>query len=327
MKVKHLLHCHLIVPADRLRVQAASQPLPALKKLLNWSLPSVIASTAPQAWLCQQFGVVQQHDYPTAPLAALGAGLNPGGDYWLHADPVYVHLLRDRIILTDESFADMGPDEAESVIATLNRHFAGQGMEFVAAGKRWFLRLQSSPDITTSSRESALNADIQQYLPTGPEAMHWHRCLNEIQMLLHDHPVNQAREQRDALPINSLWLSGGGVLPPVQAKPYAEIWTNDALLAGLAAASACRLLPAPISAEVWLVQAQAEGAVLLAPEFVDDLDSDWFAPLAGALKEGRLQSLTLHVTAPNQVQSLTIPRTQCWKFWRRTNPLDFAIHD
>lgn len=327
MKVKHLLHCHLVVPADRLRALAAVQPLPTLKKLLNWSLPPVISKTGIREWHCQQFEVAPQRDYPTASLAALGADLGPGRDYWLHADPVYVHLLRDRIILTDETFADLGSDDAQAIVTTLNRHFAGQEMAFLAVGKHWYLRLQSSPDIGTSPREAALNADIQQHLPTGPDARRWHQCLNEIQMLLHDHPVNQAREHRGALPINSLWLSGGGVLPPVQAKPFAEIWTSDALLAGLAAASACSRFPAPVAAESWLEQAHAEGAVLLVPEPGGDFEQDWFAPLANALKAGRLQSLVLHVTTPGQVQSLVIPRTQCWKFWRRANPLDFAIHD
>jgi hypothetical protein len=256
----------------------------------------------------------------------MGAGVNPGDDYWLHADPVYVHLLRDRIILTDETFADLTADETAAILDTLNQHFAGQGMKFIAAGKHCYLRLQSPAGITTSSREEALNADIQQHLPTGPESRLWHQRLNEVQMLLHDHPVNQAREQRDALPVNSLWISGGGVLPTVQTSPFTGIWANDALAAGLAAASACPLFPAPDSANAWLAQ-QPKGEAMVVPVADDDLEQDWFTPLVQALKSGQLQSLTLHLTEPRQVQSLVIPRAQCWKFWRRTQPLDFAIHD
>jgi hypothetical protein len=325
MKVKHLLHCHLKLSMRQLRMLAAAQPLPALKKLLSWALPATLLQTGAEGWLCQQFGVAQQH-IPTAALAALGAGVNPGSDYWLHADPVYVHLLRDRIILTDEAFADLTADEIAAILDTLNQHFAGQGMEFIAAGKHCYLRLQSPAEITTSFREEALNADIQQHLPTGPESRLWHQRLNEVQMLLHDHPVNQAREQRDALPVNSLWISGGGVLPTVQASPFTGIWANDALAAGLAVASACPMFPAPDSADAWLAQ-HPKGDALVVPDAADDLEQEWFVPLTQALKSGHLQSLTLHLTEPRQVQSLFIPRTQCWKFWCRAQPLDFAIHD
>ena len=36
------------------------------------------------------------------------------------------------------------------------------------------------------------------------------KLLNEIQMFMHQHPVNQQRIQRGTLPINSLWFWGGG---------------------------------------------------------------------------------------------------------------------
>jgi len=42
--------------------------------------------------------------------------------------------------------------------------------------------------------------------PKGVEALHWHQLFNEIQMLLFSHPVNEAREVRGELPVNSVWL-------------------------------------------------------------------------------------------------------------------------
>ena len=34
--------------------------------------------------------------------------------------------------------------------------------------------------------------------------------LNEVQMLLHDHPLNQTREARRQRPLNAVWISGCG---------------------------------------------------------------------------------------------------------------------
>lgn len=328
MKVKHLLHCHLLLSTSHLRTTAAAKPLPALKKLLDWSLPPVVTQEGVEGWLCRQFGVARQRDWPTASLAALGAGLNAATGNWLHADPVYLLLLRNRIVLTEEAFSDLTSLEAEALTAILNQHFSADGLEFFAPHhNRWYLCLADAAQINTSSRGQASGADIQQHLPAGPEAMCWHQRLNEMQMLLHEHPVNQAREQHDAMPINSLWLWGGGLLPRNISSPYTGIWSEDVLLMGLAKAAGCRLSRQPASAEAWLEQTLDAGEHLITLEATSDLEPEWFKPMATALNNGQLQSLTLHLTAPHQVQSLSIPRTQCWKFWRRTNPLEFEIHD
>jgi hypothetical protein len=47
-------------------------------------------------------------------------------------------------------------------------------------------------------------------------------------MLLHTHPINDAREARGALPVNSFWLSGTGVLPPALGNT-AEPTVDDRL--------------------------------------------------------------------------------------------------
>jgi len=328
MKVKHLLHCHLQLPLGQLRVLAADKSMPALKKLLAWSLSPVVTADGVEGWLCRQFGVARQHDWPTAPLAALGDGLDGGTGYWLHADPVYVHLLRDRIVLTDDTFADLTTAEAEAMTGTLNQYFSADELEFSAPRQNhWYLRLMDVANINTCSRENASGADIQQHLPSGPDSLRWRQRLNEAQMLLHEHPVNQAREQLGALPVNSLWLWGGGVLPQGLSSPFVEVSTDDALLMGLAKAAGCPASPQPASAGEWLAQSHLPGAHLIKLDVANNLENDWFKPLATALQNKQLESLTLHLAAPGQVQSFPILRTQCWKFWRRASPLILDTHD
>lgn len=327
MKVKHLLQSHLLLPASQLRTIVAANPLPALRKLLNWSSSPIVTQEGAEGWLCQQFGVARQLDWPTASLAALSDGLDTETGYWLHADPIYVHLLRDRIVLTDEIFTDLTPAETESIIGTLNQYFFEYGLEFFApCQNRWYLRLADTAMINTCSRAEAISANIQQYLPTGPESTRWRQCLNEVQMLLHEHPINQAREQRGALPVNSVWLWGGGILPQGLSSPFVGAWSNDALVRGLAEASGCPAFSQPVSAAEWLAQAPETGAHLIAPDAARDLEQDWFMPMAAALKNNQLESVTLHLASPGQVQSLFISRSQCWKFWRRANPLEFKIN-
>jgi hypothetical protein len=51
------------------------------------------------------------------------------------------------------------------------------------------------------------------WIPSSAQASRLRRLQNEMQMLLYTHPVNDARLQRGAVPINSFWLSGTGALP------------------------------------------------------------------------------------------------------------------
>jgi len=45
-------------------------------------------------------------------------------------------------------------------------------------------------------------------MPQGTDAMRCQAILNQVQMLLHEHPVNQMREVVEQVPVNSIWLSG-----------------------------------------------------------------------------------------------------------------------
>ena len=54
-------------------------------------------------------------------------------------------------------------------------------------------------------------------LPTGEDGQAGARHLLEAQMVLHASAVNERRESRGALPVNSLWLWGGGSAPLVRS--------------------------------------------------------------------------------------------------------------
>jgi len=61
-----------------------------------------------------------------------------------------------------------------------------------------------------------IGRNVDAWLPRQPEAKRLRRLQNEVQMLLHRHPVNAAREAAGALAVNSFWLSGCGRAQPDQ---------------------------------------------------------------------------------------------------------------
>ena len=343
MKVKHLLHCHLLVTGMFPPMAAAAPRLPGLEALLAFSRRREISVGGAEAWLCHAFGVLRQNDWPTAPFAALGDGLAPRGEYWLHADPVHFHLLRDRFTVADCVPFDLTMEETLPLIAALNQHFADDGLQFFAPyANRWYLRLDAPPALKTQPLAQVIGQDVGRLLPQGADAMKWHGWLNEAQMLLRDHPLNLAREQRGELPVNSFWPWGGGVLPQPVSLPFTDVWTDGVLGRGLMQANGREVQFLPPSAREWLEKAPADGAYLIVlddlekadlrgdivnwREALEHLECHWFAPLLESLRHGRVASIHLHLAQRHQVKSFVAERSGIWKsrwnFWRRPKPLE-----
>ncbi|MFA6178609.1 MAG: hypothetical protein WC696_03235, partial [Candidatus Methylopumilus sp.] len=185
----------------------------ALARLLAVGRQQRMAGTV-EASLCQATGVSRQADWPLAPISRLGEGASDAGSgYWLKVDPVHLVLQRDYFSLGPR--LSLSLEESQALLALLNQHFAADGLTFLAASSPdyWYLQLQDDPQISTAELGVAIGRDTTSYMPQGQGAAKWNRLLNEMQMLLHEHPINQARELRGELAANSAWLSGGGVLP------------------------------------------------------------------------------------------------------------------
>ncbi len=213
-----------------------SPVVPVLQTLISRGDAGESRCDDEQAWLCDQFGVPRQADWPSAPIALLGAGMPPGEAFWLSADPVHLQVNRDQLILLAPESLSITDAEAVSLCAALNRHFAPDGLNFMAPEPhRWYLKTARPPRIVTSSLSRAVGKDVDHMLPQGEDRLAWHRIFNEVQMLLHAHPVNEEREQRGALPINSLWFSGGGTLPRARTTFHAIVGSS-ALARGLSKA-------------------------------------------------------------------------------------------
>ncbi|MGE5027780.1 MAG: phosphoglycerate mutase [Betaproteobacteria bacterium] len=338
------MYCHLLIPAlppPPQWIEAGllrDVRLPALETLFARGRKAPLPSGSMEAWLCRTFGIERQYDWPVAAITLLADGGSPASDYWLLADPVHLQLQRDRMVPMGAENLEISADEAASLTAALSHHFAPDGLTFQPTRPgRWHLRLARPARLETQPLEAVIGRDIRNFLPGGPDGKHWHTLLNEIQMLLHSHPVNEQREQRGALPINSVWPWGGGELPLNLAAPYAQVWADNSLARGLALAADISHAGMPATAAEWLQRAapgthlvvlDTLGGALLAGEplyWKDNLlqlEKDWFGPLRQALSFGQLAGLTLHVFAGTSAQAFSASRADLWKIWRRRKPFN-----
>ena len=153
-------------------------------------------------------------------------------------------------------------------------------------------------------------------------------------MLLHGHPVNRAREERNQPLINGLWLWGGGMAPIGAQSPAAGLYGNDPLLRGLARLANAAMASVPEHAGDWLDSADGESDSLVVldtmrydpadgdpsdwAEHVTELEYHWFRFCQRWLQTGKLAALHLY---PGNGRVYTLTSAARWRFWRRIKPL------
>jgi hypothetical protein len=339
------VHLELLIP-DLIAPNAAAAEglvLPALERLLGRALKTVTPPVSADTWLCEAAGLDAelQAAPPSAALALLGEDGEPGTSTWMHADPVHMRVDRDQLLIDTLSAASLNQQDAAAMLATLNEHFAQDGMNFhLTVAQHWYVSIRQSPDATFTPLDEAGGSNADVLRPTGADALAWQRVANEAQMLLHEHPVNIAREARGENAINSVWFWGPGALPLPPQLHFRRIWSDDPVARGLGLLASIPVAAAPLSATHWLEREIAngdEGRYLIVlgalrqaarecgidawRSILADFERLWFQPLLEALRNDRIGMLTLHVLAPHCALSAETIRGDLVKFWRRKRPL------
>jgi hypothetical protein len=334
------MHVTLLVPDlfwPRAEREAyAGLALPALELLLARARRMRFPPLGLEAWLCQAFEIERQQDWPVAPLTLAYDGGETGEDYWLRADPVHFAARGDRLVLFGPEVVRPAREEADALVAALDRHFATDGIAFLAPRpERWYLRAGGTPRICTRELSAAAGAQGEAEPPAGEDGRRWRRLLNEIQMLLHDHPVNAARAARGAPAINGLWLWGGGRRPRVHGRPFSHVAAGDALALALATLSAAQTLSAESGAALCrAADGRAAHALVVAEtpsaRYGDDaawrqalvgIERAWCAPLLAALRARAIEQLAVIALHPRACLRFEVRPADLLRLWRRPRPL------
>jgi hypothetical protein len=311
--------------------------LPSAELLLARATSRRFPSLGTEAWLCQAFEVERQQDWPVAPLTLGLDGGDPGNDYWLRADPVHFAARRDRITLLDAGLLNPRAEDAAEFAALLNRHFTGDQLVFQAPHPaRWYLKVPGTPRLSTHELSLSAGRDVATLMPTGEDSPRWRRVLTEVQMLLHDHTLNQQREARGELPINSIWLWGGGRRPAVSGRHFTHVAASNAALAlALAVRSGAETVPMGDLLAGGPAMASRDTRALIvadapAAAYGDDqswqgtlieIERDWFTPLLTALRHRSIEELAVVALHPRACLRFEVTPTDLLKLWRRPRPL------
>jgi len=237
-------------------------------------------------------GLAARFDLPSPlPAGALTRELiagDAGADAWLCADPAWVQpdLNGARLLACGQMQLSM--DDAQALAEPLKPLFDEAGMVLmVSAPDHWHVRLPAqtaTPEF--AAPEQALGEDLYYHLPRGAEGRSWRILLNEVQVILHQHPLNAERRQHGLPPVNHLWLWGGGVLPGAVRTPLVQVIGDDLLLAALARQARVPCVARTTAA----VMAASPGAFVdLQDLSIDDIATYWIDSVLALAKQQAIQ--------------------------------------
>ena len=269
--------------------------------------------------------------FPTAALTRSFDASDARDSLWLRADPAFV--MADAVTLRLLACGNIGlsADEVAAYAQTLKPLFEEAGWAFDAPHpQRWYLRCPLDTQLPRfSSPDDALGDDLARHLPDGANARSWRSLLNEVQIVLTQHPVSVRRTQRGFPPINSLWFWGAGTLPDSARCPYAKVFGDDVVVGALAKLATTKIgtlddarelissSPTFSSGGERMTSNEHDASLLIDLAQYRDiarLESEWLAPIDAAVKNRKIAHLDLRFESGERYVVKPIHR---WRFWRR----------
>ena len=260
---------------------------------------------------------------PSQGLAALRlwgqTGDRPGS--WIAAaDPIYLEPQLDKLRLHALLPGEVPAADLRALLDHLQTTLAADGsIGFVRLGAYGYVSAKTPFPTATVPAGSIDQAEPGDYLPGGPDVARHRGLLSEIEMALHDHPVNRQRISDGRPPVNSLWLWGGGTAPEQHTRVQPPLFSGDALLSGywVSGKGVVASWPGSITA---CVECSVAGFVADVPDSSEGPSSleTCLHELREALSTRRLDSLTLLF---RDGVSAHVERAHALRVWRRDSTL------
>jgi hypothetical protein len=184
--------------------------------------------------------------YPVAAQAAAADGIETADAPWSLVTPAHWHVGREHIAMADPEALELDAAASRELFEAVRALFEDDGCRLAwGAPERWYASHPAFEAMPAASLDRVIGRNVDFWLggsergrsakravsaqgaaasshPAAAKgvdgatqqraaAAAWVRRLqSEVQLLLYPHPINEAREARGALAVNSFWLSGCG---------------------------------------------------------------------------------------------------------------------
>ena len=219
-------------------------------------------------------------------------------------DPVHIQIDRDEAVLLANESLNLDQQQAQEIINDLNKHFEQDGLRIYYHNPHQWL-LTGDIELTTDSLNDSLFQNISDRQPTGKDEKKWRTLINEAQMLLHSHPINEQRALQGELTVNSLWIWGGGRLGKV-ASNVNVVFANNSLVNDVAKLTniSHASLPKQLDHKYFInndvliiltdqVNANRQSDVFGWFEHLKQFEREVLTPLFSLVKQGDIEKITI----------------------------------
>ena len=298
--------------------------LPASARFAGIALPSVLATALGRAdrtqaeagepaLLARHFDVLPR-GWPAAALTRL---LDAGEDdarsaQWLRADPAHLRPdINGARLLGIGANLGITQADVDALLPALRPLFGDAGFPLDAPHpQRWYLRVSPAASLPRfATPDDALGADVFDHRTEGADARRWRILESEVQIILHNHPHNALRLAQGLVPINALWLWGGGVLPDAISSHAPRVYSDDPAIAGAARLGKLQGMPLAefaIADDDALVDLRGQRDLRAVVE-------RWCLPALSTTIELTLDFADGHI--------FSLRGGQRWRFWRKPLPV------
>ncbi|MEZ0309656.1 MAG: phosphoglycerate mutase [Ramlibacter sp.] len=170
---------------------------------------------------------------PLAAWQVRQGGADAGNKAWAWITPCHWRVARDHVAMGDPGQLALSDADSKALLAAMLPFFTEDGISLTYdTPGRWLANGELFRDLPTASLDRVIGQTIDGWIPRTPQGAALRRLQQEMQMLMYTNAVNEAREQRGELPVNSFWASGTGALPAsAPAAPPSGLRVADGLRA------------------------------------------------------------------------------------------------
>jgi hypothetical protein len=143
--------------------------------------------------------------------------------------PCHWQVGMDQVVMADPEHLHLSDEESQQLLQAMQPFLQEDGLQVTwHSALMWHAQGAMLADLPTPSLDRVIGQNVKDWLPDHPAARPLQRLQSEMQMLLYNHPVNDARDARKQYTVNAFWLHGAGTLPvtgPVSAQPSVTVST------------------------------------------------------------------------------------------------------
>lgn len=144
--------------------------------------------------------------------------------------PCHWQIGMDQVVMLDPASLFLSDDESHQLLQAMQPFLQEDGLQVTwHSALKWHVQGELLTDLACASLDRVIGQNIKRWIPESAAARPLQRLQSEMQMLLYNHPVNNARDARRQISVNSFWLHGAGTLPVMPLTSHQEIHVPEVL--------------------------------------------------------------------------------------------------